>query len=257
LGIEGLCELYRVKKIDNQTERDLSKSNKSHKKRKAIMPNRNIYTNMVLSETLSQEQAKVWEHRVKHCVLFKEYRRRYQQVWTVLLSKNLPGDGNIALLTNKSAREYYMWPRWAREGGDNEPCQPQANATYYQWEKQNDCTWSSDDDEGTLMGYDSDLAVVFCERRKTGQLIASNQIICPYQAEVMTYDGKKGAVDDDGRILAWFDDVKKKYYDEDEDSDDPYKTKRMARDIEQKRRRHLLGTRLQKKVKGEFKNCPR
>jgi hypothetical protein len=48
--------------------------------------------------------------------------------------------------------------------------------------------------------------------------------------------------------------VKKKYYDEDEDSDDPDKTKRMARDIECKRWHHLLGTRLKKKVKGEF-NC--
>jgi hypothetical protein len=56
-------------------------------------------------------------------------------------------------------------------------------------------------------------------------------------------------VDNDGRILAWYNDVKKRYYDEDEDSDDPYKTKKMAHDIERKRRRHLLGTRLKKKVK--------
>jgi hypothetical protein len=68
----------------------------------------------------------------------------------------------------------------------------------------------------------------------------------------MTYDGKPSAVDDDRRILAWYDDVKKKYNDEDEDEDDPYKTKRMACDIEGKRRRHLLDTRLKKKVKGEF-----
>jgi hypothetical protein len=68
----------------------------------------------------------------------------------------------------------------------------------------------------------------------------------------MTYDGIPKAADDDGRILAWYDDVKKKYYDEDEDSDDPYKTKKMARDIERKRRHHLVGTKLKKKVDGEF-----
>jgi hypothetical protein len=32
----------------------------------------------------------------------------------------------------------------------------------------------------------------------TGQLVASNQIVCPYQPNIMTYDGKASAVDDDG-----------------------------------------------------------
>ena len=213
------------------------------------MPTRNVYTKMMLSSTLSPEKAKIWEHRVKHCVVYKEYRRRYQQTVRVLLTKDKTG-GKCVLLQNKRAREYYMCPRWSREDGDNEPVQPEADATYYKWQKQNDCSWSSDDEEGTLMGYDSENKVVFCERKKTGQLVASNQIVCPYQPSIMTYDGKPSAVDDDGRILAWYDDVKKKYYDEDEDSDDPYKTKRMARDIERKRRRHLLDTRLKKKVKG-------
>jgi hypothetical protein len=94
---------------------------------------------------------------------------------------------------------------------------------------------------------------VFCERRKTGQLVEPNQVVHPYHPEVMTAaDGKQNGADEDGRILAWYDDVKKRYYDEDEDSNDPYKTKKMARDIERKRRRHLLGTRLKKKVDGEF-----
>jgi hypothetical protein len=214
------------------------------------MPSRNIYTNMMLSQTLTDEKAKIWEHRVKHCLVYKEYRRRYQQSVRFLLTKD---SGKCVLLKNKRAREYYMLPRWSREDGDNEPIEPEASATYYKWQKHNDCTWSSDDEEGTLMGYDSDNKVVFCERKKTGQLVASNQIVCPYQKDILTYDGKASAVDEDGRILAWFDDVKKKYYDEDEDSDDPYKTKSMARDIERKRRRHLLTTRLNRNVKGEFK----
>jgi hypothetical protein len=213
------------------------------RERTRIMPARNIYTNMLRSISLSPEKAKVWEHRVKHCVVYKEYRRRCQQTVKCLLSKDT--SGKYVLLKNARAREYYMCPRWARDGGDNEPCQPEADATYYKWERHDDCTWSSNDDEGTLLGYDSDNAVVFCERKKTGQLVEMNQIVCPYQPDVMTYDGIPKAADDDGRILAWYDDVKKKY--------DPYKTKNMARDIERKRRpRHLLGTKLKKKVDGEF-----
>jgi hypothetical protein len=105
------------------------------------------------------------------------------------------------------------------------------------------------------MGFDLENKVVSCERKKTGQLVASNQIVCPYQPDIMTYDGKASTVDDDGHILvAWYNDVKKNYYDEDEDEDDPYKIKRMAHDIKCKWRRHLLDTRLKKKVKGEF-NC--
>jgi hypothetical protein len=215
------------------------------------MPNRNIYTNMLRSCTLSQEKAKIWEHRVKHCVLYREYRRRYQQTVRCLLSKD--SAGKFFLLKNARAREYYMCPRWAREGGDNEPCQPEADATYYKWQKHDDCTWSTDDDEGTLVGYDSDNAIVFCERKKTGQLVEKNQVVCPYIPELMTSDCLPKGVDDDGRIHAWYDDVKKKYYDEDEDSDDPYKTKKMSRTIERKRRRHLmLGKRLKKKVDGEL-----
>jgi hypothetical protein len=53
------------------------------------------------------------------------------------------------------------------------------------------------------MGYNLDNVVMFCERKKTGQWVENNQIVCPYQPKIMTYDGKSSAVDDDGRILAW------------------------------------------------------
>jgi hypothetical protein len=105
------------------------------------------------------------------------------------------------------------------------------------------------------MGYDLDSKVMFCERKKTGQLRERNQIFCPYQPDVMIYDGISNAADNDGFILAWYDDVKKKSYDKDEDSDDPYKTKKIDQDIEHRRRYHLLGTRLKKKVKGELYCC--
>jgi hypothetical protein len=134
-----------------------------------IMPTQNIYTNIhMLSLTLSPEKTKIWEHHVKHCVLYKEYHRRYQQTMRVLLTKDSTG-GKCVLQKNARAREYYMCPCWSRKGGDNEPCQPKADATYYKWQKHNDCTWSSNGDEGTLMGYNLDNVVMFCERKKTGQ----------------------------------------------------------------------------------------
>jgi hypothetical protein len=108
-----------------------------------------------LLDFVTRKGEDLWEHRVKHCVLYKEYRRCYQQTVRGMLSKDAAGDGKCALLRNASAREYYMCPHWAHEGGDNEPCQPEADATYYQWQKHDDCTWSSDDDKGTLMGYNS------------------------------------------------------------------------------------------------------
>jgi hypothetical protein len=82
-----------------------------------------------------------------------------------------------------------MCPCWAHGGGDNEPYQPEADTTCHKWQKHDDCAWSTDNDEGTLIGYDSDNVIVFCERKKTGQLVENNQVVCSYLPELMTYDG--------------------------------------------------------------------
>jgi hypothetical protein len=71
----------------------------------------------------------MFQFQIQFQLNYKEYRRRNQKTMRCLLSKD--SAGKFFLLNNSRAHEYYMCPHWAQDGGDNEPCQPEANATYY------------------------------------------------------------------------------------------------------------------------------
>jgi hypothetical protein len=92
----------------------------------------------------------------------------------------LAKDGNgFTLFHNSYHREYYKLPQWERPDADNAPVEPETSETYKINATFDETTWSSSDDDGTLVGYDSSGSVVFCKHRLSGNLVADNQMVIP------------------------------------------------------------------------------
>jgi hypothetical protein len=210
-----------------------------------MAPNPNIYAALLQGTNLNYSQAMVWEERVKTCHTYAKFGRRYRQRVRFLLAKD---KGEFTLFQNSYQREYYMLPQWERIGGDNEPVEPQASETYKKNLTFDYNTWSSSDDDGTLLGYDGSGRTLFCEHRKSGKQVHSNQMVIPGSNELKFIEKFSDQKDDEGRIYCTFDPVKKFYYDEDlDDDDDPYLTLSIQRRLERKKRRERL-------VEGEQKH---
>jgi hypothetical protein len=69
--------------------------------------------------------------------------------------------------------------QWECNSEDNKPVEPQASETYKNNRTFDKNTWSSSDDEGMFVGYDSSGIALFCEHRKSGKQVHSNQMVIP------------------------------------------------------------------------------
>ena len=213
------------------------------------MPITNIYSTLLKTKLLDHALGKIWEQRVTHCDKYTQFSCRYKQNVRFLLSKTpgvSPADDTFTLHRNAYNREYYQIPQWEREGGDNSPIQPQADQTYKECRSFDDNSWSSSDDEGTLVGYHSDgERVAFCENRRTGKLVGDLEMVVPYDSDHCTLRCPAAQRDEEGRLITPNDPIKQVYYLGDSDDDeigDPYKDLLLTRRIERKRRRHLKET---------------
>jgi hypothetical protein len=213
-----------------------------------MSPNTNIYAALLKGTHLDFGKATVWEGRVKTCFYYAKFGRRYRQRVRFLLAK----DGNeFTLFQNAYQREYYKLPQWERKDADNEPVEPEASETYKNNAMFDDTTWSSSDDDGTLLGYDSSGAVVFCEHLLSGNLVAENQMVIPGSTKLKQLAKLSEQREDQGRIYCTNDPFHKLFYDEDLDDDnDPYLTYTIQRRLKRKRRRKKLeaGKQLELKV---------
>jgi hypothetical protein len=200
--------------------------------------NTNIYAALLKGTNLEFGKAKVWEGRVKTCCYYAKFGRRYRQRVRFLLAK----DGNeFTLFNNAYQREYYKLAQWERSDGDNEPVEPEASETYKNNKMFDDTTWSSSDEDGTLVGYDFSGTVVFCEHRLTGNSVANNQMVIPGSKKLKLLEKVVDQRDHEGRIFCTNDPIKKLFYDEDLDyDDDPYLTLTIQRRLKRKRRREKL-----------------
>jgi hypothetical protein len=131
--------------------------------------------------------------------------------------------------------------QWERSDGDNEPVEPEASETYKNNKTFDDTTWSSSNEDGTLVGYDSSGSVIFCEHRLSGNLVADNQMVIPGSTELKLLSKLSDQREDQGCICCTNHPIKKLFYDEDLDNDnDPYLTYTIQRRLKRKRRRKKL-----------------
>jgi hypothetical protein len=117
---------------------------------RTMVPNPNIYAALLQGTNLNYQQALIWEAWVKACHTYAKFGCRYQQMVHFSLAKD---KGEYTLFRNSYQREYYKLPQWERIGGDNKPGEPQASETYKKNLTFKYNTWSSSDDDGTLLGY--------------------------------------------------------------------------------------------------------
>jgi hypothetical protein len=200
--------------------------------------NTNIYAALLKGTHLDFEKATVWEGRVKSCFHYAKFGRRYRQRVRFLLAK----DGNeFTLFHNSYHREYYKLAQWERQYANNEPVEPEASETYKNNATFDDTTWSSSDDDGTLVGYDSSGTIVFCKHRLSGNLVANNQMVIPGSRKLKLLSKLLDQREDQGRICCTNNPIKKCFYDEDlDDDDDPYLTWTIQRRLKRKRRREKV-----------------
>jgi hypothetical protein len=198
-------------------------------------PKQNIYGSLLTGKKLNLDNGKVWENRVKTCTSYTKFGRRYRQSMRFLIAKD--GD-EFTLFHNAYRREYYKLPQWERKGGDNHPVEPMATETYKKNVTYDFNPWSSSDEEGTLVGYDSEGKTVFCESRLTGDIVSSRHMVVPGWKALFKLDSDAPQDEEHGRIKSDFDPIQKLYYDEDLDNDDdPYLTLAIQRRIERTKRR--------------------
>jgi hypothetical protein len=206
-----------------------------------MTPTPNIYASLLKGTSLSYGQAIIWEARMKTCHRYTKFGRRYRQKMRFLLAKEAD---EYTLFSNSYEREYYKLPQWERDDGDNDPVEPHATETYKHNVTFDNNDWSSSDEEGTILGYDSTGDILFCQDQMSGKHVGSNQMVVPGlpSGKNIKFIAKfADQRNDQGRIECNFDPIKKRYYDADlDDDDDPYLTLMIQRRCERNKRRQML-----------------
>jgi hypothetical protein len=203
-----------------------------------MAPNPNIYASLLKGTHLSYKKAKIWEERVKISTTYVKFGRRYRQMVRFLLAKDA---NDFTLFSNSYSREYYKLPQWQRVDGDNQPVEPNATETYRQGITFDDNHWSSSDDDGTILGYDSAGKITFCESRKSGKPVHQYQMVVPGCPELKKLGNLSDNRDHEGRIYSDFDPIKRMYMEEgDGEGCDPYLNLMIERRLERKKRRERV-----------------
>jgi hypothetical protein len=187
---------------------------------------------------LTHHETTVWEDRVTNCHSYAQFGRRYRQNMRFLLGKEA---GRYTLFYNSFHREYYKMPQWQRVDGDNQPVEPEATETYKYNKTFDDNNWSSSDKEGTLMGYDSCGAVVFCEHRRTGKQVPSDMMVVPGADELKFLNKDDDQRDYEGQIDTSFVPIKKlsKEAEDLDDQDESYPNLSIERTLQRRARREM------------------